>query len=170
MTKNIPAFLLVLIALAAGGCRGFSAMLKGGPPKGLQVPEAAASQPAAGETSGEGGLAHVLRERPPVPVTTPSYARFKKKPKPDLPASGSGVIDRRCRAERHAATGWYQLKFLTRQGRRYEMPRWILPCDWLEEIEKIVADDPQTVLRVTGETTVYKGRVFILLHSVTIDS
>jgi len=113
-------------------------------------------------------LGQMLLERPDVPVTAPQEAP----PPPEelaLPACGSAVVNRRCRIEYRSDAGWYLLTLLPRRSGEQVYPRWVLPSEFLPAIEQALAENPRASFRVSGETTCYHGRVFILLREVMVD-
>lgn len=113
-------------------------------------------------------LRQFLLDRPPVPITTPRGAK-PKKDESYLPQPQSLVVDRRCRIAYRPDTGWYLLTFLPRKRGEAVLPRWVLPSERLEQIEPILAEKPDVILRVSGETAVYRGRAFILLTRAMIE-
>ncbi len=54
------------------------------------------------------------------------------------------------------------------RGGQKVVPRWVLPSKALEQIESEIARTPGATFRVSGETTVYDDRAFILLKKVSI--
>ena len=50
-----------------------------------------------------------------------------------------------------------------------EQPRWLLPNQLLEAVESIAAERPKQVFRVSGETTVYRNQLYLLLRKVTVE-
>jgi len=108
----------------------------------------------------------MLLDRPEVPITRPRNYRAPEEA-PDLPEEGALVIDRTCRAERDAS-GWVLLTFDTPPGAREETPRWALPCALLEALESVMDSTPRTAFRISGESTLYDGRSFLLLRKVTV--
>ena len=121
------------------------------------------SAPAGEETPGPSILA-----QPALVPVTPSR-EFKPAPaRSPLPSDGSMTIDRRCRAERDPS-GWVLLQFLEQPSRESEPPRWALPCELLEALERAIDEDPKVVFRITGENTVYRDQGFLLLTKVTVE-
>jgi len=116
-------------------------------------------------------LQQVLIENPAVPITRPR-GYTPPVPKPYMPQDGSLVVNRRCRITFHPETGWYLLTLLpARDGKAAgkTVPRWILPSKWLAAVEKELAGKGSGLFRITGETTVYKNRAFILLRNLKAD-
>lgn len=113
-------------------------------------------------------LDRMLLDNPAVPITKPR-STMRAKAKPQTPTPGSIVSDRRCRIVFKPDTGWYILTFLpdpSQQPAQATMPRRVLPCKWLEAVDRELEGSKSGVFEVSGETTVYKGRAFILLRSV----
>lgn len=105
------------------------------------------------------------------PALVPVTPSRDYKPAParlPLPVDGSMTVDRRCRAERDA-TGWVLLKFLEQPSREFEPPRWALPCELLEAVERAIDDKAETIFRITGENMVYRNQGFLLLTKVTVE-
>lgn len=153
-----------------------------GPPSVIQAPQPAGpARPSSLDPGREDELNRLLLDRPPVPITKPrDYTRPPHQP--DLPVPGSVVVNRLCRITYRPDTGWYLLTFLPpatdkpaagtaagagrQAGAWVTTPRWVLPSKWLEAIERNLAGRQSGLFEVTGETTVYKGRVFICLRNV----
>ncbi len=128
----------------------------------------ASQLPAVQALAEDADFTRLLLERPPVPLTA-SREGQPAADRSDLPADGSEIIDRRCRITHRPQTGWYLLEFEPDPNQPAELPRWILPSPRLEQIEEELARSPQTIFRISGETTVYDGRVFLLLGKVSIE-
>lgn len=87
------------------------------------------------------------------------------------------VIDRLCRIETDPS-GWVLLVFPNEQGRKPIRPRWALPNELLEEMEKLQTGNgsppvaerrgSQMLFRLSGETTVHRGNLFLLIRRVAI--
>ena len=129
------------------------------------------SEPPAGKTANADlvkQLQKVLLESPEVPITKPrGYVRPVAKPY--LPADGSLLVNRRCRIAFRPDTGWYLLTLLPEPGAEVigkTVPRWVLPSKWLSAVEETLAGKKSAIFRITGETTVYKERAFILLRNL----
>jgi len=121
-----------------------------------------AAPPTPEQERTEENLRRMLLEREEVPLTRPQ--QHKPAPEaPKLPPDGSLVVGRRCRLFRDPETGWMVVHFDVEPGRRDEPPRWALPCERLEKMEAALEDHPRAVFRVSGETTVYRKRPFLLM-------
>ena len=130
----------------------------------------ARTAPAAGEQAPpERDFSSLLLDRPAIPLTAPDNPR-PRRVKPDLPECGSAVVGRLCRIRLRPDTGWYLLTFQDDERGGQTQPRWVLPTEWLEALEATLSAAPDTVFRVSGETTVYKGRVFLFLRGATAES
>jgi hypothetical protein len=112
----------------------------------------------------------MLLERPAIPIAQPIGFRPEATARADLPAEASQVVDRLCRLERLPGAGWFLLHFLAEPNRPAAPPRAVLPCRLLEAMEALAADRPGCTFRVTGETTVYHRRAFLLLRKATVVS
>jgi len=127
---------------------------------------------ASARSSGmQAEIDRILLERPPVPVTKPR-GYHPAEPAPYMPPDGSEVFDRRCRIAYRPDTGWYLLTFLPEtagEAKRPVLPRWVLPSPELEAVEPQIAPGRGLLCQVSGETTVYKGRAFILLRNVRVE-
>jgi hypothetical protein len=116
-------------------------------------------------------LREVLLDSHPVPITKPrNYV--PKPPRPLMPAPGSPIVNRRVRIAYRPDAGWYLLTLLPERGvktRLLTMPRWVLPCKWLAAVERDLFGRSSAIFRVSGETTVYKDRAFVLLRNVKVE-
>ncbi len=119
------------------------------------------------ESSVEEDLARLLLDRPPVPITPQRESKAPKRPS-YLPRDGSLVVSRRCRIVYRPDTGWYLLTLIPERAGQLVVPRWVLPSKSMEQIEREIARTPRPVFRISGETTIYDGRAFILLRKVSI--
>jgi len=112
-------------------------------------------------------LTRMLLEKPNVPVTPP-----KGVPRPEMqaevPVEGMMVVDRLCRLTWDGKVEWFVLTFEPEAQRREEVPRRALPCQFLEQMEKLAAQSPSARFRVSGETTVYEEHAYLLLTKVTV--
>jgi len=128
------------------------------------VPPAAPYDMSASDVGA--GLARLLLERPPVPVTPPTGAAAPRQ-HPDLPPDGSMVIDRPCELGGQE-DGWRILRFEAEPGASAEPPRRLLPCRLLELMEDQAARSPLARFRVSGETTVFGDRAYLMVRKVTV--
>ena len=83
---------------------------------------------------------------------------------PPRPRPGSTILNRRCRFYSDADSAWVLIRFLDEPDLPEELPRWALPCRILEQIEDVIAEDPATVFRVSGENTIHDGKLFLLIR------
>jgi len=128
------------------------------------------AQGGSGSQGQDRRLDQILLDRPEVPITEPKRPDRSPRPRRDLPADGSMVVDARCRLEREAQTGWFILRFLpSGDGSAVPVPRRVLQCELLEQMEAIIAKNPRAVFRVSGETTVFMNRCFLMPHKVTVE-
>jgi len=111
-------------------------------------------------------LTRMLLDKPKVPITAPLNVAPPTTPV-EVPLEGSMVIDRLCRLTRDEKTGWALLTFEPEPGRRKELPRVALPSRLLEQMEPLAATSPRVRFRVSGETTVYRKRGYVLLTKAT---
>lgn len=160
---------IFLICLA--GCSHFDSMLKGyRTPTGKLAANTAENPVSPDDLNLSTDVFSILRDRPPVP---PTDARGYVAPEiPDhlMPASGSMVIDRRATVQLNKRSGWYVARFENEEGEYYELPRVLLPCDMTEELSELNAENPNAILRLTGETFVYKGQPYLLPVIASIDT
>jgi len=124
--------------------------------------------PASAPSIVEEDLARILLDRRSVPVTPPSYERPARKDA-NRPVDGTKIVDRRARLNR-VSGGWYSLGFEDDPTLPAEKPRWVLPSMLLESLTDEVAREPNSVFRVSGETTVYKDQFYLLLGKVVIEA
>jgi hypothetical protein len=119
--------------------------------------EQAASSPAVEEPS--------LLDVQTIPLTAPSFAVTVEKPLPP-PVPESMVVDARCRLIRETDTGWFALDFPERLPAGFPNRMRVLPGRELETLEALTDANSQAWFRVTGQTTSYAGRAYILLLSI----
>ncbi len=112
-------------------------------------------------------LTRMLLDKPKVPVTLPIDVARPAEPV-ETPVEGSMIVDRLCRLTREEKAGWALLTFEPEPARRSEMPRRALPCWLLERMEPLAASSPSVRFRVSGETTVYRQRGYLLLTKATV--
>jgi len=93
---------------------------------------------------------------------------------PKLPPEGTMVVDRLCRIETDPS-GWVLLTFANEKGKKPIRPRWALPNKLLEEMEKLETGNARTgrrgsqiLFRLSGETTVHRVNLFLLIRRVAI--
>ena len=121
--------------------------------------------------AGEKGLDTMLLDRPQVPITAPSGKRRKKAPQAlGLAPEGSRVVHRRCRFRKISGTGWYRVLFVSEAGRRPARPQIVLPNALLATIETLPQARREATFRISGESTLYRGRSFVLLSKATLDA
>jgi len=160
---------MALLVLTSTGCGADLSKWRPVPKGSAAAREAqATSQPCPTTQASGGALTRMLLDRPIVPLTTPRGTPAQ--PRPVAPAQENRqVIDRRCSLKKNKQTGWYLLTFERDSSLPYEPPRWVLPSWYLQRMEEHLAERGElTVFRVSGTTTVYDARAFILLHKVTV--
>lgn len=113
-------------------------------------------------------LGRMLLDRPPVPVTEPQTGVATVKPRRDLPIDGTMVVDSRARLVPEPATGWFVLRFLPSEGASPPVPRRVLQGELLEQMEAVIAKDPDAIFWISGETTIYTQRCFLLPRKATV--
>ncbi|MFB3894101.1 MAG: hypothetical protein ACE15C_19025 [Phycisphaerae bacterium] len=128
------------------------------------------SQPASAPAFGDGDLTRVIEERPVVPITDPDGPRRPAAPQVVLPREHSSVINRRGTLLHDTESDWFILKFDDAGDVPDDTQRWVLPCAYLEEMEKQVARNPSARFRVSGETFIYQGRAFLLPQKVMVEA
>lgn len=124
---------------------------------------------AAAPTSAPVDLTSMLLDRPPAPVIQPKNYKPSSRSVP-LPGGGRQVIDVRCRMERVSAANWYILRFENRDSNLPMYSRFVLQNKCLERLEPLFAQDPNLELMISGETSVYRGRSFIMLDDAEIEA
>lgn len=111
----------------------------------------------------------LLLQRGPVPVTPPSYSA-PTKPRPWFAVPESMVVDARCRLIRDEDDDrWYLMEFLDPLPAGFPTQMRVLPGRELEMLEAMVGQDAQLGFRVTGQTTSYRGKAYVLPLSVAKD-
>ncbi|MCJ7544190.1 MAG: hypothetical protein MUP47_06430 [Phycisphaerae bacterium] len=110
----------------------------------------------------------LLLERGPVPITTPTQEIPLERP-PRVPVPESMVIDARCRLTREAGGRWSALQFLDDLPGGFPSRMRVLPGRELELLERLVAEDATAEFRVTGQTTSYRDKAYILPLSIAKD-
>jgi hypothetical protein len=119
-------------------------------------------RPAQPPPQSEEDFSSLLADKPEVPVTSPEQPEPSAKLK--LPAERSLVINRLCRVEFQKSVHWAVLRFLPEEGKPAEVDRYALPNQRLEDMESIVARNPQTVFLVSGECMIYHGRPYLIVR------
>ena len=125
--------------------------------------------PDAGKEGAEDFEAMLIKPRS-VRMTQPQGRAPRTVRKLPWTLDGSMVVDRRCTIHHDTRSGWSLAKFRREPDRPALRPRWILPNSLLEAIEPLLDKDPRQVFRISGETTIYYDRVFLLLRKVTVDA
>lgn len=114
-------------------------------------------------------LERMLLDRPSAPVISSENAAPPEPEKPDLPAEGIMVIDRPSRL-RQGQDGWTVLEFVDREG-GFDVERLrVLPCELLERMEELAADQSDALFRVSGEITVFDDHAYLLPRKATLES
>jgi hypothetical protein len=126
---------------------------------------AASSPPPTGLSDKE--IARRLRERQDVPVTVCRDWQPKRKGK-GLPPDGRAVIGRIGWIKKQENSEWYEFVFLNDRRWPYEEPRRLLPCQLLEEIERLVEENQDVCLQVSGETTNDSQNAYLLLQRLAV--
>jgi len=85
-------------------------------------------------------------------------------PKSKLPAERSMVINRKARLELDNKAGWYRVTFAHEDGKPDEAPRFVLLNTRMERIEEILQEHPDVVFTVSGETTNYDKKAFLIIR------
>ncbi len=165
------AILLTAACMLLAGCSTFDSLLKGhSEPTGKPEEKAAVDPVSPDGLNIDMDVFSVLAERPVVPFTP---ARGSKEPifvEHPIPPSGTMVIDRRATVLLNKPTGWYVARFENEKGKPYEVSRLLLPCEMTEELSAMNAENPNAILRLTGETFVYRGQPYLLPLSASIDT
>ncbi len=119
-------------------------------------------------------LTHLLLDKPEVPITLPKNMD-KPTQSASLPAEGTMVVDRVCRLWSERNSFWLVLTFESDPGGPAGqstpadgVDRRVLPCELMEQMETLAARTPGTRFRVSGETTVFEGRAYLLPTKVTV--
>jgi hypothetical protein len=129
---------------------------------------AEAEPPPAPARDANAALPGMLLDRPPVPITLPKGTTAPPKPVP-LPVDGSMVVARRGRLVAEAKADWMRLEFDAEPGKRPELPRRVLPCALLEQMEAMAANAPDLRFRVSGETTIFRKQAYLLPRNVVAE-
>jgi hypothetical protein len=110
----------------------------------------------------------LLVDRRPVPITPPTSAiPFPRRTRSAVPESM--VIDARCRLIREEETGWSVVEFLDALPTGFPPQMHVLPGRELETLEAAAAKDPRAEFRVTGQTTAYRGKAYLLVLNLSRD-
>lgn len=119
-------------------------------------------------------LARLLLDKPEVPITPP-MEMDKPGASAPLPAEGTMLVDRLCRLWSERNSFWLVLTFEPEPGRAAgqsapadDIERRLLPCELMEQMETLAARRPGTRFRVSGETTTFEGRAYLLPTKVTV--
>lgn len=162
--------MLIIIALSAAlATAAYCQDAQDDPAQDAAVEADAAVQVAPDDAASE-DLSNILSDRPEVGISRPREAERPREP--NLPREHSQVIDRRCRMELDKGNGWYVLHFVNEPGKKPEPNRFVLPTASLRQMQATLAQNPDTLFIVSGETLLYKepGRanasLYILVTSL----
>lgn len=105
-----------------------------------------------------------LIDKPPVPITRPLDAATQPASAPSKlrRLEGTTVLDAACRLVYDKESGWHVLEFVDQPHQPFGGARRVLPCALLEAMEKAILADPDQIFRVSGETTFYEDRLYLL--------
>jgi len=111
-------------------------------------------------------IARLLLNKPEVPITLPKDMKALPAA-PPLPAEGTMVIDRVCQmwSERHSP--WLVVTFPAEPDRADEPERRVLPSELMERMEFLAGTKPGLRFRVSGETTIFERKAYLLVTSAT---
>ncbi|HUT56990.1 MAG TPA: hypothetical protein VNA25_03835 [Phycisphaerae bacterium] len=155
MTRKALAILLCVAACAAAAAAEDAA--------GGEADTQPASRPAVED------LSRGLLDSAPVKIIRPRGYKPPRHAGPPLPTPGSHLVDRHAKLYKLAAADWYLLRFQTAPNAPAIEPRLLLPNQLLEQIEPFAGRKPPPLLRVSGETTVYRNRSFLFLREVIVE-
>ncbi len=120
-----------------------------------------------------------LIKKPP-PVIKSKKARTKKPAGPERPLEGSVVSGLICRLTKEPNREWYVVHFEdqeagkgkedkeNKENKKPQLPRRVLPCAVLAEMEAISEKNPKVRFRIWAENTNYRGRAYILPQVVAM--
>ncbi len=125
----------------------------------------AAAQGPTTRPAGEDQSSRLLGNSPPR-VIQPRWS----KDAPPSAAKGAGglVVEARARIVKVPSTNWFAVRYEA-EGNLAPAPQLLLPCELLEQVEAYSPSGPPPVLKVSGETTWYRRRSFLLLREVITD-
>jgi hypothetical protein len=106
-------------------------------------------------------------EAKPAGVIKPRNHKPAAPKKPKLPPEGSKVVDRLCKIKTDPS-GWVLAVFPAEGDRQAIRPRWALPNQALEALEKLQIKNPGMMFRISGEMTVYRDNSFMLIRRIAI--
>ena len=119
-------------------------------------------------------LTRLLLDKPEVPITLPKDIDKPSK-LVSLPAEGTMIVDRVCRMWSERNSYWLVLTFEPDPGRPAgqstpgdNIDYRVLPCELMEQMETLAARAPGTRFRVSGETTIFEDRAYLLPTKVTV--
>jgi hypothetical protein len=113
-------------------------------------------------------FARRARQAQPVPITLPQGYEPTTVRQVSLPPEGRAVISRDGTVHKELTGEWYVIEFDNPRGKPAEQPRRLLPCRLLEQIEQLIAEQPDTQFRVSGETTNDGDHAYLLLRRVSV--
>ena len=148
--------ILMLVFAAALLAAGF------GDERILADDDSSASAPSGGS---------LLEDRSRAPIIKPAMGKPARADRPKIPAAMKrNVVDRSCRLAAPDKNGQRVFHFLDEPNRPPIAPRIALPCGLglLEAAEKMANANPDQVFRVSGETTLYKRKSYLLLSKLTV--
>ncbi len=95
-----------------------------------------------------------LTDKPDTPLILPDNGTPKEKD--NLPVDHSVFTSRKAHMQLDKGRNFHVLKFMPEAGKPALPDHYVLPSLLLEEMERTIAKDPQTVFSITGETLIYR--------------
>ena len=93
-----------------------------------------------------------------VPITLPTIIHAPANPPPAVLPAEMMIINRRCRIEKDPAQNWWSI------SDPYAGKLYLLPCELLQAIEKILKDKPFATFSLSGEVHRYRGGYYLLIR------
>mgnify|MGYP007109721700 CR=1 FL=1 len=98
------------------------------------------------------------KESDTVPITLPTIIHAPANPPPAALPAEMMIINRRCRIEKDPAQNWWSIPD------PYAGKLYLLPCELLQAIEKILKDKPAATFSLSGEVHRYRGGYYLLIR------
>lgn len=111
-------------------------------------------------------IARLLMNKPEVPITLPKNVKAPPPAEP-LPAEGTMVVNRVCQMWSERKSPWLVATFPPQPGRADEPERRVLPSELMERMEFLAGTKPGIKFHVSGETTIFRDKAYLLVTKAT---
>lgn len=152
--RRATQLLLAAVVLAAIGCDGGPTVVSNTSGRDIAMPD----------PNEDAALSMLLLESGEPNTVAPTDGNGTPPRQADLPRAGTLVIDQPATLVKDTDSDWYRLEFDNPQAVDGHPRRRVLPSRLLQKMEQLKTLRPEAEFRVSGETTLYEGRAYILLR------